>query len=181
MKHLVLVPALVLLVAPLADARETPREPDPWLHVEVMEGGTEAAEVRVNLPLSLAEVALEMAAREGDLDDHFRFNDHDITVEDLRRMWKEVREAGDAEFVTVKEDEETVRVYRQGDLLHVDITEKEGATVKVDLPVRVVDALLGGRGDELDVAAMIQEIQSMPRGDLVNIRDGDDTVRVWIE
>jgi hypothetical protein len=146
-----------------------------------MEGGTEAAEVRVNLPLSLAEVALEMAAREGDLDDHFRFNDHDITVEDLRRMWKEVREAGDAEFVTVKEDEETVRVYRQGDLLHVDITEKEGATVKVDLPVRVVDALLGGRGDELDVAAMIQEIQSMPRGDLVNIRDGDDTVRVWIE
>jgi hypothetical protein len=185
-RFIALAPGIaILLLGPcLAEAkggRDRAKETTPWLHVEVTEAGEESAEVRVNLPLSLAEVALDVASREGDLEDHLRFNDHDLTMDDLRRMWSEVREAGDAEFVTVKEDSETVRVYRKGDSLHVDIAGEDGATVKVDLPVRVVDALLGGKGDSFDVAAMVQEIQTMTTGDIVRIQDGEDTVRVWIE
>jgi hypothetical protein len=183
-RFVAVIPILALLLGTgFAEAKngEPAKESAPWLHVEVTEGGEKSAEVRVNVPLSLAELALEVAAREGDLDDHLDLDDHEISMTDLRRMWKELREAGDAEFVTVREDDETIRVYRQGDLIHVDIAEGEGSSVKVDLPVRVVDALLGGAGDELDVAAAIAEIQKMTRGDIVRIQDGTDTVRVWIE
>ena len=60
-------------------------------------------------------------------------------------MWNELRDAGDAEFVSVEGDDETVSVRRVGDKVHVDVDDHEdGDQVRVEVPVSVVDALFSG-------------------------------------
>jgi hypothetical protein len=49
----------------------------------------------------------------------------------------------------------------------------------VEIPVDVVDALLSGPGDELDVRAALGQLQKR-RGDVVRVNDEHSTVRVWI-
>ena len=75
------MPALSAAQRGRNDQRSDDRnEKGPWIHVEVTEEGEETAKVTVNLPLSLARVALEMAPE--DVLEHGRieFNDHELTV-----------------------------------------------------------------------------------------------------
>jgi hypothetical protein len=152
-----------------------------WLHVEVNEGGEKASKVNVNLPLSVAKVALGMAPKQFTDKAVDKLNDHDISIADLRKLWAEIKNAGDAEFVTVQEADETVRVARDGAWVRIRV-EKSGERserVKVDIPINVVDALLSGDGESFNLLAAINELQGNS-GDIVNVEDGDETVRVWI-
>ena len=117
-----------------------------WLHVEVNEGGEKASKVNVNLPLSVAKVALGMAPKQFTDKAVEKLNDHDISIADLRKLWAEIKNAGNAEFVTVQEADETVRVARDGAWvrIRVDKTGEKAERVKVDIPISVVDALLSG-------------------------------------
>lgn len=157
----------------------------PWIHVEVDEGGEDRAKVNVNLPLSVVQLAIEAAPEkiisDGEL--HLQHVDRDIEIEDLRRMWIELRETGDAEFVTIEGRDETVRVRREGDFIRIDVTDRkdEGSEeVHVDLPVRVVDALFSGDGETLNVKDALSEL-SAQRGEIVRVDDGETKVRVWID
>ncbi len=96
-------------------------------------------------------------------------------------MWAEVRRAGDAEFVTVKDGDETVSVSRKGESVFVNVDGDDGEKVRIELPVAVVDALLSGKGDELDVAAAVGKMKDMKKGEIVRVEDGEDTVRIWID
>jgi hypothetical protein len=184
----ILVLALLLSLAPAA--ADAGREGDkkksdaktPWIHIEVLEDGEEGAKVNVNLPISLASAALKMVEDEEFLGEHFQFNGKHLTLDELRTLWKEVREAGDAEFVTVQEDDETVKVYRQGDMVFVEATDENNEErVRIQLPVPVVDALLGGKGDELDLEAAVEHLMTMTAGEIVRVEDGKDLVRIWID
>ena len=152
-----------------------------WLHVEVNEGGEKASKVNVNLPLSVAKVALGMAPKQFTYKAVEKLNDHDISIADLRKLWAEIKNAGNAEFVTVQEADETVRVARDGAWvrIRVDKTGEKAERVKVDIPISVVDALLSGDGESFNLLAAINELQGNS-GDIVNVEDGDETVRVWI-
>ena len=157
----------------------------PWIHVAVDESGDETTKVNVNLPLSVVRVAVQAAPdhiiSEGKL--HLHHVDDDIDVETLRKMWAELREAGDAEFVTVEEDDETIRVRREGELILIDINEHdedEPERIRVEVPVRVVDALFSGEGETLNIDEAFEEL-SKERGDIVNVDDGETKVRVWID
>lgn len=152
-----------------------------WLHVEVNEGGEKASKVNVNLPLSVAKVALGMAPKQFTDKAVEKLNDHDISIADLRKLWAEIKNAGNAEFVTVQEADETVRVARDGAWvrIRVDKTGEKAERVKVDIPISVVDALLSGDGESFNLLAAINELQGNS-GDIVNVEDGDETVRVWI-
>lgn len=156
--------------------------PTAWLHVRVEEPGKKSR-VAVNLPVTVVEAALQ-AAPETVLSKGRIKMGHEhahMSVADLRKVWAELRNAGDHEFVTVEEDDQKVRVARAGDLvlIHVD---KHDATesVRVEVPVDVVDALLSGQGEELDVRAAFSRLQTR-RGDIVRVHDKDSTVRVWID
>jgi hypothetical protein len=83
--------------------------------------------------------------------------------------------------VTVEEADETVRVAREGDWLRVRVENKEegGEHVMVDIPTRVVDALLSGDGESFNLLAAITELEGST-GDIVRVEDGEETVRVWI-
>jgi len=157
----------------------------PWIHVAVDETGDKDTRVNVNLPLSVVRVAMQAAPdeiiSEGKL--HLGHIEKDIDVASLRTMWAELRESGDAEFVTVEEEDETVKIRREGDLILIDIDERDDTNperVRVELPVGVIDALFSGDGETLDIEAAFDEL-SKERGDIVQVDDGETKVRIWID
>jgi hypothetical protein len=53
--------------------------------------------------------------------------------------------------------------------------------VDVKVPFSVVNALLSGGKDELDVVAALRALGEYPNLDLVTVEDGSSKVRVWID
>jgi hypothetical protein len=152
-----------------------------WLHVEVNEGGEDASKVNVNLPLSVAKIALEMAPKEFTDKAVEALKEHDVSIADIRKLWAEIKNAGNADFVTVQEGDETIRVAREDGWVRIRVEETgdEPERVRVDIPVGVVDALLSGDGESFNLLAAINEL-SGSSGDIVHVEDGDEIVRVWI-
>jgi hypothetical protein len=132
--------------------------------------------------MSVVEAALQAApetiAREG----RFQMGGHNgVSVADMRKVWAELKAAGDTELVSVEDKDETVKVSRKGDLVMVRV-ERTGSEegVRVDVPVSLVDAALAGEGDSIDVKALVRELQKR-RGDVVSVNEKDSRVRVWID
>ena len=166
----------------------------PWIHVRVEEAKKQS-KVHVNLPLSVVEAALkaapEIVEKEGKL--HIGGH-HDLSLADMRRVWKELAAAGDAEIVNVESPDENVKVMRKGSVVQVLVDNKPQAgaaaeagkapkkaeQVRVEVPVSVVDALLSGEGETVNIKAAIAEIQKL-RGDIVQVHDEDTTVRIWVD
>lgn len=175
-------PAGAILALTLWTSAAVAQNGKPWIHVEVRESGDSTEKVNVNLPLSLARVALQAVQSkvEDKLVDGLKKGELSLT--DMRAMWVELRNSGDAELVAVEEKDQIVRVAREGQHIRVRVESKsgDGEQVRVDLPVAVVDALMSGDGDELNLPAAIEQLESM-RGDIVNVTDKKSTVRVWID
>jgi 2,4-dienoyl-CoA reductase-like NADH-dependent reductase (Old Yellow Enzyme family) len=161
-----------------------------WLHVRVDEHG-KSSKVRVNVPLTVVEAALEAApARIVDKgrikidlghDRHDGHEGHDLSLAEMRKIWQSLKDAGDTEIVSVEDEDETVNVARKGDLVQVRVTKPSGKQeVQVDVPVSLVDAVLAGSGDSVDVKAVIRELRAR-RGDIVRVNDEDSAVRIWID
>jgi hypothetical protein len=181
MKRVVLVALLAagLFISGMAQAQEDA----PWLHIRVHETGEHGSKVSVNVPLSLVEVALDIAEKEILDEAHFDIDHHDFTVADMRRMWTELRNAGDAEFVAVEEDDELIKISRQGPKVLIEMHDLEDDTEKgrIEVPVGVVDALLSGEGEDLNIRAALDELIRTQEGEIVMIEDDETSVRIWIE
>lgn len=177
-----LAAALLVCAGPI-QAQEAAADTDAgdrWIHVRVDEG--DGAEVDVNLPLSLVDVALEVGQEEGFDGDDLRLDpEGDVTVEDLRRLWAELRAAGDGEFLDVRDGDERIRAYRRGDRVHVDVVEDGQEKVRIRMPAAIVDALLAGEDDRLDLTAAARELARVGDREVVRIRDGETRVRVWVD
>ena len=154
---------------------------DLWLHVKVDEAG--GAKVLVNLPIGIVEKAMAMIPDEDWNHGHVRIDGHhDWSISELRELWNEVSSTPDMTFVTVEDEGEKVRVWKEGDYLKVRAIEDEGgADVNVQIPARVVDALLSGEGEELNFRAAIEALAAEGEGELVTVTDNDDRVRVWVD
>lgn len=177
---LVVVSFLVLSLAALADQ---PVAGQRWLHVRVVNAGEDAENVRVNVPLDVALKILP-AIRSRDLDQgHLRLNQTRINGVDIRSLLEAVRALGDGEFVTVQSNNETVRVAKQGDLLLVTVDERTGSEDKVNvkIPFRIVDALLSGSPDELNLQAAIQALSDSADDFIVSVESKKESVRVWVD
>ena len=196
---------LGLLALSLLPAGASAQQAGAWLHVRVEEAH-KSSKVNVNLPMTVVEAALkatpELIEEHGKihLGDH-----HGMKLADFRRMWKQLAAVGDAEFVSVESDEENVKVQRKGATLFIYVDHKESARkpaekpagksaaekvdakadrkageVRVEIPVALVDALLSGEGDQVNIQAAVAEIQKL-RGDIVRVHDEGSNVRVWID
>jgi hypothetical protein len=156
---------------------------DPWLHLEVHERSSDPALVKVNLPISMVDVALDIVKDEKFRHGRFRLDTDEISIAEMRRIWSELRKAGDGEFVSVEKKTETVRIARQGNLLLVKVTGPDKQKAKVDLkvPITVVDALLEGSGDELNLKAALMAMQQRSSGDILTVNDEQTQVRLWID
>jgi hypothetical protein len=150
-----------------------------WLHVRVQKKGDAAESVRVNVPLSVAQAVAPVLEKE--LQSELQLDDTPVTVEDLRRIWKELKAVRGTDVVAVDTPEAKVRVSITGDQVRIRADEDSKAKVDVRVPVEVVDALLSGEGSRLDVSAAIQTLLNSRKLDLVSVEDDNGLVRVWID
>lgn len=156
---------------------------DLWLHVKVDESGGDNARVTVNLPIALLESALPMIESAGEIEDgRIVIHDADVSVDDLRRVLDELTRSPDATFAEVETDTERIVFFKDGAYLRVETdATAEGTEIRAQFPIAVLEALLSGPGDQLDVAAALKALAAHGPGDLVTVRDRDATVRVWID
>jgi hypothetical protein len=178
-----------LAIAPLAVAAER------WVHVRVDNTGEEGERVRVNLPLSLAEKVLPTIKADKLRNGKVRVDDRAFDEVDLRALLEAVRTAPDNEYVTVESAHDNVRVAKSGGFLLIKVREgahrckwagkagesKKENTVDIKVPFTVVNALLSGEKDELDVLAAIRVLKEFGDLELVTVKDDSETVRVWID
>ena len=137
----------------------------------------------VVLPEHVASpVALEIAPDDVFEKGRLKFKHKDISVADMRRLWTELKASGDAEFVTVEEKDKTVRVARAGDYLRIHVRDQadKNETVEIRMPLEVVDALLSGEGESMNIQAAIAQLKSQ-RGEIVTVEGSDSQVRIWID
>lgn len=179
---------LVLLAAAFAAPVSAQAQSEKWLHVRVNEGeGGET--IRVNVPLALAEAILpsiKVKHFEGGkvrLEEHMRAHIEDV---DIRAILEAVKNSQDGEFVTVESKKDNVRVAKKAGYLLVEVREmdkdgKEREKVDVKMPMTVVDALLSGGKDELDILAAVRALAQHGDTELVTVRDNKTTVRVWVD
>ena len=177
----VLRPGILALVASVGLAAQT--QASGWLHVRVEEAGKNS-KVSVNLPLAVVEAALSAAPEtiESHGKVHLGRGGHDMSVTDLRKVWRELKDAGDTDFVTIEEGErgENVKIARKGELVEVHVTKGGKEEVTVQVPVSLVDVLLTGESETLNLKAVLAELQKR-RGDIVRVNDEHSTVRIWID
>jgi hypothetical protein len=171
--------AALLLAAPLASQAE-----ERWLHVSV-DGHDET--VRINLPLTLVTAVAPLLAEHADAQ-ILEMNDHELTREELVEILTAVRKAKDGEYVTVQDGEDDVRISKKGAFLYIHVEENRrhadddpGETVQVRMPLEVVAALISGKKDELNLVAALEELAKHESGDLVTVKDNEETVRIWID
>jgi hypothetical protein len=154
-----------------------------WIHIRVQDKGAKGETVRVNVPVTmletLAPVINDIHIDTGDM----KVGDRQLDRASLRSMWEAVNKAGDAEFVTVESQEESVRVARQGNDLVIKVDGSPNKPEKVDarIPVAVVDALLSGTDDQLNFAAALEALKTHGSGELIAVDDTDSHVRIWID
>lgn len=179
--------ALLLMGAAAAEAKT-----DLWLHIKVHDGNDDSR-VSINLPLSVVQAATPLIPEEARTAGQLRIDGHDLSVQDLRRIWQEVQRQPDATYVTIDEGHAKVRVARSGGYLLIRAVEgessegsgrrhsDEGKHVDVRIPAPVVDALLQGGGDRFDLAAAVAALARTGEGELVTVNGGHETVRMWVD
>jgi hypothetical protein len=161
-----------------------PNQNERWIHVRVDDASSKGEMVRVNLPLGLAEVLVANVDHDRLHHGHINIGNADLNGVDLRAMLDALRTARDGEFVTVKSHEHDVRVAKENGYLVVNATEwKNGGKneVQVRVPMSVVDALIVSGSHDLDIVAALRALATHGDTELVSVRDGKQTVRVWLD
>lgn len=174
-----LLAAAALLAALLIPAAPARAADGLWIHVHVVEDG--GATVRVNLPVDFVETAARVLP-DADVHGHLRFEDEDITVPELREMWRSLRDGGDALWIDADDDGDKVRVRKAGGYLLIDANDRGDDTrVTARIPQSVVEALLATDGDDLDIAGALRALAAAGEGELVAVDDTEARVRVWVD
>lgn len=178
--------AKTVFAASLARASQNAQNSNRWIHVRVLNKEANAETVRVNVPLELAEKVLPTISHKNLHNGRVPIGGHIHDV-DFRALLEAVRSSRDGEFVTVESKDNDVRVAKQAGYLIVHVVEhgrehlRRNHQVEVRMPLAVVDALLSGASNELDLVAGIRALATQPDMELVSVHDGENTVRVWLD
>lgn len=191
------VAAVVLCLgtaAVLATNQAAPAQQEKWLHVSVVSSDAKGETVRVNVPLSLAEKVLPAINKDKLQAGKIKVSEFKVEGVDIRAIFDAVKTTRDGEFVTVESKDETVRVAKEAGYLLVKVSEtkpvrdaKEGEQktrterVDVKVPMSVVEALLSGGKDELDLVAAIRALAVHGDAVLVTVEDHHNKVKVWVD
>lgn len=209
MKHtcrgsLVLAAAVLVALSVISSApvvAQSASKSDQWIHVRVEckdEGGET---VRVNVPLDMAVKVLPAINHDQLQNGKVHIHDSHMNDIDLRVLLDAVRSSKDGEYVTVQGHDNDVRVAKNGGYLYVHVTDKgkrqkemdepgkekhgkmlkNSSQVEVKVPMKVVDALLSGGKDELDLVAALHALSKNGDTELVTVKDDQNTVHVWVD
>ena len=188
MKRILLATVGVVLGATMALAQA--QAPERWFHVRVDSNDAKGEIVRVNLPMSVAEAVLPAVHTRELHEGKIKIKGHHADDVDLRAILEAVSNSPDNEFVTVQSKEQNVRVAKSGQYILVKVLDNKhlkdkGKSEQVDVkvPMAVVKALLTDvdEKDELNILAALKALKSFGDLDLVTVKDGEQTVRVWVD
>ena len=157
---------------------------DRWLHVRVDNPDSKEETVRVNVPLELAEKVLPAIDHDRLHNGKVRIGCMDCDGVDVRTIFEAVRNSKDGEFVTVQSNDADVSVTKKDGQLLVHVHDKnkpKHSQVEVKVPMKVVEALLSGSKDELDIAAGLHALEGQGDVELVSVKDDENTIRVWLD
>ena len=151
-----------------------------WLHIRVDKAGDDAAMVRVNVPLKMAEKVLTAMLPDGKV----KLGDDPA----LRAVLEAVRTMEDAEYVTVDTVQGSVRVAKEKGYLIVEGVSVENSPrmppmpkmIDIKIPFSIVETLVSTEGNELNVLAALQEFNSMEEV-FIKAYDQSSLVSVWID
>lgn len=122
----------------------------------------------------------------------------DVVIADIQDGRQSVRVAREGDTIVVDvtgtDDEDAGHQGDTDEAGHEDHADEERAEhdgdrrgrvdfvgeVQVRVPVSVVDALLSGAGETLDLRAAIQELSAL-RGEMVQVNHPEGSIRVWID
>lgn len=172
----------LLAVTAIAPADAAPRRTetsteDLWFHLTV-DGGSEAS-VELTLPLPLVSAGLA-AFPEATASANLSFNDEEISVAELRRAWNQLRRKPDSKILDVRENGSRVRLWkREGDLVLRAVDAQDD--VEMRIPGAVVDALLSGRDDQLNLGAAFRALADHGAGELTAVTGEGQRVRIWVD
>jgi len=152
-----------------------------WLHVRVQEHDADGENVNINVPLQLVESLLPTIGIDEMQEGRIQLDEVDLDGVDLRAMLEGLRDAPDAEFITVRSRDESVRVAKEAGMFVILVDENDGERVRVQMPLEVVAAALAGDGNEIDLIAALNALSDFPGGDLVTVESDDNSVRIWID
>jgi len=155
-----------------------------WLHVRVISSNSKGETVRVNVPLELAEKVLPAIDHDRLHNGKVRIGCMDCDGVDVRTLFEAVRSSKDGEFVTVQSNDADISVMKKDGMLFVHVHDKnkpKHSQVEVKVPMKVVEALLSGSKDELDIVAGLHALAGQGDVELVSVKDNDNTIRVWLD
>ena len=188
-------------------AAESQQDPQPWIHLDMT--GRTSMNLNLPLAAIEAALAMAPEAIV-DSDGQLQLGgQREIPVTAIRAAWSQLRDVGDVEIANIQDGRQSVRIAREGDTIVVDVTGTDDGDdaggegdadhgdgddddaeqgrargfvgeVQVRVPVSVVDALLSGAGETLDVRGAIQELSAL-RGEMVQVVHPEGRIRVWID
>jgi hypothetical protein len=148
--------------------------------VDVREGGPNGRRIVVPVPLVLAQAAVAIAPAVAP-HDKLRIHGREALrhVGTAREVLEALAAAPDGELVRVEDGQERVTVDKQGRSLRVHVqNDKEDVSVNVPLHL-ALQALPDAQG-HIRSAALAGAMGSLRFTELVDVRSGDDHVRVWV-
>ena len=171
--------SIVLLILFLASSLTWAQ--NSTLHIRVQEG--ELERISLNFPVSVISAVLPFVEGSfGHLSgQHIEIGGQDLGIAELREIWNALKADGSYELASIQTGEENIRIFLDENSLLIDTDEASKEQIHVRIPVQVVDALLSGTGDELNLSEALERLASIGESDLVEVQSSDAHVRVWID
>jgi len=153
-----------------------------WVHVRVASEGEE--KFNLNVPLSLIDTVLPMIEDKefGSRRSHgVRWENHEWTLEELRELWNAVKQERGYDLATFGNRDSEVRLFLDEKYLRVESEDSSRDRVSARIPISVVDALLSGSGERLDLSAAIDALKQLGSDELISVEAERGSVQVWID
>ena len=147
--------------------------------VDVREGGPDGNHIVVPVPLVFAQAALAIAPMAAPVDKLRVPHEAAEHMGLAREVLEALAAAPDGEFVRVEERDQQVVITKEGRTLKVHVTGKR-ENVTVNVPLQLALQALPGPDGRIRTAALAGALSSLRFTDLVDVRDGNDHVRVWV-
>ena len=143
--------------------------------------GEEFAPEGILVEESLVETLLPMVQADELQNGKLRLDDLEVGGFDLHELMSALRDAPDADYVRVQGEGEEVRVSKENGYVLVNVDEEYGDRIRVRIPLDVVEAMLQGSDDEIDILAGLRALSSHVGEDLVVVEGRNESIRVWID
>ena len=147
--------------------------------VDVREGGPDGNRIVVPVPLVFAQAALAVAPMAAPADKLRIPHEAAEHMGLAREVVEALAAAPDGELVRVEERDQQVVITKEGRTLKVRVTG-ERENVSVNVPLHLALSALPGADGRIRTAALAGALSSVRFTDLVEVRDGNDQVRIWV-